>query len=89
MSATQNRRNEISASWEDAYNSSRDMVADNPLTSTAVAFGTGIAIGVLIGHALVGGRHHIESTTMERLGRQVCDVLRGSLPESIGRHIHV
>jgi hypothetical protein len=88
MNATQNRRNEISASWEDAYNSSRDMVADNPLGSTLVAFGTGVAIGVVIGHAL-GGHHHVESSTMERLGRQVCDVLRTSLPDSIGRHIHM
>ena len=89
MNATQNRRNEISASWEEAYNSSRDMVADNPLTSTLVAFGTGLAIGVLIGHALGSGHHQVEASTMERLGRQVCDVLRTSLPESIGRHIRV
>jgi hypothetical protein len=89
MNLTQNGRNEISASVEEAYNCSRDMVAENPLTSTLVAFGTGVAIGVLIGHALGGGRHEVEATTMERLGRQVCDVLRSSLPDSIGRHIRV
>jgi hypothetical protein len=100
MNVTRNRRNEISNSLEDtyntsrdmlegAYNTSRDMVADNPLTSTLVAFGTGLAIGVLIGHSLGGGRHAVEATTMERLGRQVCDVLRSSLPDSIGRHIRV
>jgi hypothetical protein len=85
----QNRQKEISASLEDAYNSSRDAVADNPLTSTLVAFGTGIAVGVMIGHALSGGRHEVEASTMERLGRQVCGVLRTSLPQSIGRHLHV
>jgi hypothetical protein len=89
MNTMQNRRKEMSASLEDAYNTSRDMVADNPLTSTMIAFGTGVAIGVLIGHALAGGRHEIQASTMERLGRQVCDVLRTSLPQSIGRHIHV
>lgn len=89
MNLTQNGRNEMSASLEDAYNSSRDMVAENPLTSTLVAFGTGLAIGVLIGHALGGGRHEVQATTMERLGRQVCDVLRTSLPQSIGRHLRV
>jgi hypothetical protein len=87
MNMTQNRRKEISASLEDAYNTSRDMVTENPLTSTLVAFGAGLAIGVLIGHSLGAGRHEIEATTMERLGRQVCDVLRSSLPQSIGRHI--
>ncbi len=89
MNTAKNQRREISASLEDAYNTSRDMVSENPLTSTMVAFGTGLAIGVLIGHALGGGRHEIEATTMERLGRQVSDVLRSSLPQSIGRHIHV
>lgn len=89
MNLMQNRRNEISASLEDAYNTSRDMVVENPLTSTVIAFGTGLALGVLIGHALGGGRHQVEATSMERLGRQVCEVLRSSLPESIGRHIRV
>lgn len=89
MNLMQNRRNEISASLQDAYNTSRDMVVENPLTSTVIAFGTGLAIGVLIGHALGGGRHQVEATSMERLGRQVCEVLRSSLPESIGRHIRV
>jgi hypothetical protein len=54
-----------------------------------VAFGAGAAIGVLIGHALAGSMHPepATSTAMEKLGRQVCDVLRSSLPDSIGRHL--
>jgi hypothetical protein len=89
MNSMQNRRNEISSTLEEAYTSSREMMAENPLTATLVAFGAGAAIGVLIGHALAGSMHPepATSTAMEILGRQVCDVLRSSLPDSIGRHL--
>jgi hypothetical protein len=92
MNSMQNRRNEITSTLEEAYTTSRERVAEYPLTSTLVAFGTGAAIGVLIGHSLAGSlRHEPEgmSTHMEKLGRQVCDALRSSLPESIGRHLRV
>jgi hypothetical protein len=90
MNSMQNRRNDISSAMEEAYMSSRDILAENPLTSTLVAFGAGAAIGVLIGHALASSMQPEPATTtssMEKLGRQVCDVLRSSLPESIGRHL--
>jgi|HubBroStandDraft_6_1064221.scaffolds.fasta_scaffold305119_3 hypothetical protein len=89
MNSMQNRRNDISSSLEEAYISSREMLAENPLTSTLIAFGAGAAIGVLIGHTLAGSMRPepAMSSAMEKLGRQVCDVLRSSLPESIGRHL--
>jgi hypothetical protein len=90
MNTMQNRRRDMSSSLEGAYATSREMVADNPLTSTLVAFGAGAAIGVLIGHALGASMKHQPehvSSAMEKLGRQVCDAMRGSLPESIARHL--
>jgi hypothetical protein len=90
MNTMQKRRRDMSSSLDDAYATSREMVADNPLTSTLVAFGAGAAIGVILGHALGASvRHQPEtaSSAMEKLGRQVCDAVRGSLPESIARHL--
>jgi uncharacterized membrane protein YebE (DUF533 family) len=92
MNATQNRRHDMSSSLEECYTSSREMLAENPLTSTLVAFGAGAAIGVLVGHLIAGSvRREPETTSshMEKLGRQVCDALRSSLPESIARHLPV
>jgi uncharacterized membrane protein YebE (DUF533 family) len=88
MNTTQNRRNQMTSSLNEAYSTSREMMADNPLTSTVIAFGAGAAIGVLIGHMIASSGH--EQTTasaMEKLGRQVCDSLRTNLPESIARHL--
>jgi hypothetical protein len=90
MNMTQNRRHEMPSSLEEAYASSRELLAGHPLTSTLVAFGAGAAIGVLVGHLLVASAKHEPKTTssaMEKLGRQVFDALRNSLPESVGRHL--
>ena len=88
MNTMQNRRNQMTSSLDDAYQSSKDMVGENPFTSTVVAFGAGAAIGVLIGHLLASSGHEQTTTSaMEKLGRQVCDTLRTNLPESIGRHL--
>ncbi|HEX4071042.1 MAG TPA: hypothetical protein VHX68_07730 [Planctomycetaceae bacterium] len=87
MNTMQNRRNQMTSSFNEAYSTSRDMLAENPLTSTVIAFGAGAAIGVLIGHLLASSRPEPASSAMERLGRQVCDAVRGSLPETIARHL--
>ena len=90
MSAMQNRHSEMPSTFEEAYTTSREMLADNPLTSTLVAFGAGAAIGVLLGHMLASAAAPAPptaSTAMEKLGRQVVDALRGSLPETIARHL--
>jgi hypothetical protein len=88
MNTMQNRRNRMTSSLNEAYVSSREMLAENPLTATLIAFGAGAAIGVLIGHMLASPREPQTTTSaMEKLGRQVCDALRTSLPESIARRL--
>jgi hypothetical protein len=88
MDAIQNRRNQVSAQLEDAVVSSREMLAEYPLTATLIAFGAGAAIGVLVGQSLAT-RHEPETTAamMEKFGRQVAQALHNSLPESISRHL--
>jgi hypothetical protein len=66
-------------------------VEEYPLSSTLVAFGVGLGIGVLLGQTLSGSfggsRNRPDPSTMEKLGEQVLHALRRSIPESLSRHL--
>lgn len=90
MNATRNRRHETPSYWEEAYTAPRELVEEYPLSSTLIAFGVGVGVGVLIGQSLTGSLAHrgeTDSLSMEKLGRQVCNALRSSLPESISSYL--
>ncbi len=89
MSA-QNRRHATPPALEAGYAMSQEMVEEYPITSTVVAFGVGMAAGLLVGHLLaepVSRLWEPEPSTMEKFGRHVYDAIKGSLPESLGRHL--
>jgi hypothetical protein len=90
MSTAQNKRHEKSSLWEEASVAPRELVEEYPMSSTLVAFGVGLGIGVLLGHSLsgsIGGRTLPEASTMEKLGRQAFEALRSSIPEALSRHL--
>jgi len=88
---TQAARSAASSTFEDWAAAPKELFQEYPMSSTLIAFGLGLGIGVIVGHsvsaALMPERSH--KTTMESLGRQVCDALRTNLPESISRHLPV
>jgi len=67
-----------------------EFVQEYPVSTTLVAFGIGLGLGVVIGHSLTDSMSpKAARSSMESFGRQVCDALRSSLPESVSRHLPV
>jgi hypothetical protein len=85
---THNRQH--SSTWETMYEKPAEMVQEYPISTTLVAFGIGLGVGLLIGQSLTesfGSRSHASSSKMEAFGRQMCDALRTSLPEAISQYL--
>jgi hypothetical protein len=69
--------------------SSMELVDDYPISSTLLAFGAGLSIGVLVGHTIVGAlsSEPEPSSRLDSLSQQVCDAVRKAVPEAIGRYL--
>ena len=67
----------------------KEWVEEHALTSVTVLFGLGIAVGMLLGHAIAEstGRHvfHEDSLT-EKLTGQIRGLLKNNLPQGVSRH---
>jgi hypothetical protein len=87
MSTAQNKRHEMSSRWEEASAAPREWVEEYPLSSTLVAFGVGLGIGVFLGQSLSGSRARPSASMIEKLGEQVLQAVRSSIPESFSRHL--
>jgi len=84
-----------SSTFEEWTSAPTEFVQEYPASSVLVAFGIGLGLGVIVGHSLSesmtpssGTRRNVERS-MESFGRQVCDALRSSLPESVSRHLPI
>jgi hypothetical protein len=66
-----------------------DLVEDYPISSTLLAFGVGLSIGVLVGHTIAGAlsSEPEPSSRLDSLSQQVCDAVRKTVPEAIGRYL--
>ncbi len=67
-----------------------EMVQQNPFASMTVLFGTGIAVGLLLGHTIAeaaGRRLFHEETLTEKMKSQILDVLKSNLPRGLSRHL--
>lgn len=75
--------------WEDAYAAPRELVQEYPASATFLAFGVGIGVGMLIGQALSDSfkEQKPKYSKAEEFGRQMLDALKGTLPESVARHL--
>jgi len=71
------------------------MVQEYPFSSTLVAFGIGLGVGVIVGHTIcqslweeppksVRDRAY---ANMEGFSHKIAEAIRTSLPESISRHM--
>jgi len=90
MNTVQSNQSYSPSIWEDAYAAPRELVQEHPVSSTMLAFGVGIGVGLLVGHAL--SESLMENSTpqcskAEKFGRQMFDALRGALPEGVARHL--
>jgi len=84
-----------SSTFEEWTSAPGEFVQEYPASSILVAFGIGLGLGVIVGHSLSdsmtstgSGRRSVERS-MESFGRQVCEALRSSLPESVSRHLPI
>ncbi len=82
-------RNSLASSSRELVDSSRELVEEYPISSTLLAFGVGLGVGVLVGQTIAGALHSepTASSRLESLSQQVCDVVRNSIPDAISRHL--
>ncbi len=69
--------------------SSQELVEEYPISSTVLAFGVGLGVGVLIGQTIVGALTQ-ESEPMSRfdsLNQQICDAVRNTVPDAIRQYL--
>jgi hypothetical protein len=69
--------------------SPRELVEEHPISTTLLAFGVGLSVGVLIGQTVVGAlvSEPEPASRLDSLSRQVCDAVRSSVPEAISRYL--
>lgn len=68
---------------------SRELVEDYPLSSTLLAFGVGLGVGVLVGQTIVGAltQGPEPSSRLDSLNQQICDAVRHAVPEAIRQYL--
>jgi hypothetical protein len=69
--------------------SSMELVEEYPISSTLLAFGVGLGVGVLVGQTIAGAfsSEPEPSSRLDSLSQQVCDAVRKSVPEAISRYL--
>jgi len=79
----------FAASSREFVDSSRELVGEYPVTSTLLAFGVGLGVGVLVGQTIAGAlsQEATPSSRLESLSQQIHDVVRKTIPEAISRHM--
>jgi hypothetical protein len=85
-----NRRRQGSSQQGSSFAaSSMELVEDYPISSTLLAFGVGVGVGVLVGQTIAGAfsSEPEHSSRLDSLTQQVCDTVRKSVPEAIGRYL--
>jgi len=84
-----NRRRQASQRGSSFAISSMELVEEYPISSTVLAFGVGLGIGVLVGQTIAGALRSEPdpSSRLESLSQQVCDAVRKSVPEAISRYL--
>ncbi len=80
------RAGDSASSWTE---SSMDLVEEYPISSTLLAFGVGLGVGVLVAQTLAGAlsSHSEPQGRLDSLSQQVCDAVRNAVPDAIGRYL--
>ena len=84
-----NRRRHTSSQAESYLTSSRDLVGEYPISSTVLAFGVGLGLGVLLGQTIVGALmpEPEPASRLDSLNQQICDAVRNTVPEAIRQYL--
>jgi len=85
-----NRRRDMPPSRASSFSkSSRELVEEYPISSTLLAFGVGLGVGVLIGQTIAAAiAPEPESLSrLDSLTQQVRDAVRKAVPEAISRYL--
>lgn len=85
-----NRRRGTSPERASSFSeSSRELVEEYPISSTLLAFGVGLGVGVLVGQTIAGAftAEPQPSSRLDSLSQQLCDAVRNAIPEAISRHL--
>jgi hypothetical protein len=66
-----------------------ELVEEYPISSTLLAFGVGLGVGVLIGQTIAGALRDEPQPGLrpDSLSQPVCDAVRRAVPEAIARHL--
>ena len=85
-----NRMQSQTPQAKSADSCAKEWVEEHAMSSVAVLFGLGIAVGMVVGHTIAeaSGRHMFhEDTLAEKLTAQIRGVLRNNLPQGLSRHL--
>jgi hypothetical protein len=72
-----------------SFSDPRELVQDYPLSSTLLAFGVGLGVGVLVGQTIAGAFAPDPTPTsrLDALSQQVYNAVRSAVPEALSRHL--
>ena len=94
MSTAQNKRHQdMSSMWEEAYSKPREMVQEYPLSSTLLAFGVGVGLGVLCAQTVCDAFVERDDpatsaiTKYGKYGRHLVDTLRDTIHDAFEKHL--
>jgi hypothetical protein len=83
------RRQQVSSQAESCLTSSRELVEEYPISSTVLAFGVGLGVGVLIGQTIVGAltQEPEPISRLDSLSQQIRDAVQNAVPEAIRQYL--
>jgi hypothetical protein len=83
------QRNAPSQQGSSFASSSMELVEEYPISSTLLAFGVGLGVGVLIGQTIAGAlRPEPEPLSrLDSVSQQVYEAVRKAVPEAIARYL--
>jgi len=83
------RRDRLSSGGSSLPRSSRELVAEYPISTTLLAFGVGLGAGVLIGQTIAAAvsSEPEPMSRLDSLSQQVRDAVRKAVPEALSHYL--
>jgi hypothetical protein len=83
------RRMGMSSQLPASLSDPRELVQEYPVSSTLLAFGVGLGVGILVGQTVASAFTPDPTPTsrLDALSQQVYNAVRNAIPEALGRHL--